>query len=230
MKADQIVFSIQHNPQPDLKVQIELYQKWYSDYPARIYRPYAVLSPSGFDDLTNDIPFGLEPLQSTGTGYSRCLEIFIQKKFSEIPLYGLFSLTFADTKFESILGGITDGAYDSPVILNITAGYRFGKNWEVSSKFRLATGLPTTPFDPVTGKRICGEYNQGERLPLYHSMDLRVDKRWYFDWFTLNTYIDAQNVYGRENVSAYRWNSRLNKIEAQSSIGILPSIGINFEI
>lgn len=230
IQADQIVFSFAHNPRPDVKVQVELYQKWYQNYPARILRPYAVLAPSGFDDLTNDIPFGLEPLVSEGVGYSRGIEFFVQKKFSEIPLYGLFSLTLADTKFKSLKGDYIRGAYDSPVILNITAGYRFNPEWEVSGKFRLASGLPTTPFDPTTGQRIFDLYNQGERLPLYHALDVRVDKRWYFEDFTLNTYIDIQNIYNRKNVAALRWNPRFNKVEAQGSIGILPSIGINFEL
>lgn len=230
IQADQIVLSFAHNPRPDVKVQVEVYQKWYNNYPARILRPYAVLAPSGFDDLTNDIPFGLEPLNSEGVGYSRGIEFFVQKKFSEIPLYGLFSLTLADTKFKSLKGDYVEGAYDSPVILNITAGYRFNPEWEISSKFRLASGLPTTPFNPVDGSRIYELYNQGDRLPLYHSLDFRLDKRWYFESFTLNTYIDIQNLYGRKNVAAYRWNPKLNKVESQASIGILPSIGVNFEL
>jgi len=229
IQADQIVFSFAHNPRPDVKIQLEIYQKWYNNYPARILRPYAVLAPSGFDDLTNDIPFGLEPLTSEGIGYSRGVEFFIQKKFSEIPLYGLFSLTLADTKFKSLKGDYIRGAYDSPVILNLTAGYRFNQEWELSGKFRLASGLPTTPFDEK-GKRIYELYNQGERLPLYHALDVRLDKRWYFENFTLNTYIDIQNLYGRKNVATYRWNSKLNKVESQSAIGILPSIGVNLEI
>lgn len=90
--------------------------------------------------------------------------------------------------------------------------------------------MPTTPFNLENGNRINEKYNQGDRLPLYHSMDFRLDKKWYFDNFTLNTYIDIQNVYARKNVAAYRWNSKLKKVEDQSSIGILPSIGINLEI
>ena len=229
IQADQLVFSFAHNPRPDVKIQVEIYQKWYKNYPARILRPYAVLAPSGFDDLTNDIPFGLEPLTSEGIGYSRGIELFIQKKFSEIPLYGLLSLTLADTKFKSLKGDYIRGAYDSPVILNATAGYRFNPEWELSGKFRLASGLPTTPFDN-NGKRIYELYNQGDRLPLYHALDLRLDKRWYFENFTLNTYIDIQNLYGRKNVASYRWNPKLNKVESQAAIGILPSIGVNLEI
>jgi hypothetical protein len=228
IRADQIVFSFQHQPREDVRVQIELYQKWYNDYPARVFRPYSVLSPSGFDDITSDIPYGLEPLLSSGIGYSRGIELFIQKKYSEIPFYGLLSITLSDTKFKSIKGDYIEGAYNTPLIINVTAGYRIGKNWEISGKFRYSTGLPTTPFDS-TGKLIFSEYNQGEKFPDYHGLDMRLDKRWNFSSLSLTTYIDVQNVYGRENVSGQKWNPREKKVEEQKSFGILPSIGINFE-
>jgi hypothetical protein len=228
IRADQIVLSYQQTLRPDTKLQVEIYQKWYNNYPARVFRPYSVLSPSGFDDLVNDIPFGLEPLSSSGIGYSRGIEFFIQKKYSEIPLYGLISLTLSDTKFKSLEGDYIVGAYNSPIIFNITAGYRLGNNWEISGKFRYATGTPTTPFDS-TGTRIFSEYNQGPKLSDFHALDMRLDKRWNLKNLSLTTYIDVQNVYGRENVAAVRWNFQERKVEEQKSFGILPSIGINFE-
>jgi hypothetical protein len=228
IKANQIVFSFSHTPRSDTKVQVEIYQKWYNDYPARLFRPYAVLAPSGFDDLTNDIPFGLEKLSSIGVGYSRGIEFFIQKKYSEIPLYGLLSLTISDTKFKSLEGDYIEGAYNTPVILNVSAGYRISNLWELSGKFRLASGLPTTPF-LGNGQRDYTKYNQGERLPLYHALDLRIDKRWVFPSLSLITYLDVQNVYGRKNVAAVRWDYQTKQPEYQKSFGVLPSIGINFE-
>lgn len=228
IRADQIVFSFQHQPREDVKVQIELYQKWYNDYPARVFRPYSVLSPSGFDDITSDIPYGLEPLLSSGIGFSRGIELFIQKKYSTIPIYGLLSVTLSDTKFKSIKGDYIEGAYNTPLIVNFTTGYRIGQSWEISAKFRYSTGLPTTPFDS-TGKLVLAEYNQGEKLPDYHGLDVRLDKRWNFSSLSLITYIDVQNIYGRENVGGIKWNPRENIVEEQKSFGVLPSIGINFE-
>lgn len=228
IRADQLVLAYDHTPLEDVKVQVEFYYKWYGNYPARMWRPYSVLSPSGFDDLSSDIPFGLEPLSSDGKGYSRGFEIFIQKKLSEIPLYGLMSFTFSESKFESLLGGERPSAYDSRIIFNLALGYRFNQKWELSSKFRIATGQPTTPFLP-NGKKDWVQYNEGDRLPLFHSMDVRLDRRWNFMKYTLITYIDIQNIYSRKNVSGVRWNSRLQAPEYQESIGLLPSIGVSFE-
>lgn len=45
----------------------------------------------------------------------------------------------------------------------------------------------------------------------------------------LVTYLDVQNLYGRANVSRYTWNQRTGRVEADESLGVLPSIGVNVE-
>lgn len=228
IRADQAVLGYEFIPMEDMKFQAEVFYKIYGNYPARIYRPEAVLAPSGYDDATNDIPYGLEPLKSNASGYSRGMEIFIQKKLSSIPLYGLISLTIADTKFKSIDNVQRPGAYDSRIIMNISLGYKLNEFWELSGKFRLADGLPSTDY-LSNGIKNYLEYNEGQRYPLFHALDLRIDKRWIPGKYSLITYIDVQNVYGRQNVQGYRWNSQTQKVEASKSIGVLPSIGISFE-
>lgn len=230
IRSDMIVAGYQHTPLEDVKVQIEGYYKWYGNYPARVYRPQAVLSPSGFDDITTDIPFGLEPITSTGEGISRGFEIFVQKKLSDIPLYGLMSFSFSETKFTSIDGVSRTGAFDTRFIFNLSAGYMIGTDWEISGRFRIADGLPTTPFkDDNSGKFDYSRYNEGDRFPLFHQFDFRIDKRWNFSSFSLITYIDIQNLYSRKNVSGVKWNFRTQSPEYQESFGILPSIGVTFE-
>jgi len=226
MKADQIVLGYAHTPLQDVKVQLEVFYKFYDNYPARVYRPQAVLAPSGFDDISYDIPFGLEPLSMSAEGISRGFELFIQKKLSSIPLYGLFSFTLSESKFTSLDGKQRPSGYDSRIITNLALGYRFNEKWEVSTKFRLATGVPTTPFTS-TGQRDFTRYNEGERLPVFHALDLRVDRRWQWNNYSLITYIDIQNIYANKNVSNVRWNPRLGVAEYNESIGILPTIGVS---
>lgn len=229
IKADQVVLGYEHTPMEDVKVQIEGFYKWYADYPARQYRPQAVLAPSGFDDLTYDIPYGLEPLESSGSGFSRGVELFIQKKYSSnFPIYGLLTVTLSEVRFTSIDGVERVGSFDQRFILNLALGWRPTELWEFSCKFRLSTGLPTTPFTD-SGRLDFTRYNEGERLPAYHSLDVRADKRWNFDDFALVTYIDIQNVYGNKYKSAPKWDQRTSSAKQSESIGFLPSIGISFE-
>jgi len=76
--------------------------------------------------------------------------------------------------------------------------------------------------------KIFSEYNS-ERLPLFHALDMRLDKRWNFSSGALITYIDIQNVYGNKSVGAYRFDYKTKTVIKQSSIGVLPSVGISYE-
>jgi outer membrane receptor protein involved in Fe transport len=230
--ADQVVVGIEHSLREDLKLQAETYYKVYGDYPARIFRPEAVLAPAGYEDATTDIPFGLEPLDNAGTGRAYGVELVLQKRLSSVPVYGLASIAVSRSEFKAIDGITRAGAYDGRVIANVLAGWRINTGWEVSGKFRLATGLPTTPFiesGPEAGRLDFTRYNAGPRLPTFHALDVRVDRRWSFRGWQLDVYVDVQNVYGHKNVSQYTWNPRTGEVEPNDSLGILPSIGVNVE-
>lgn len=228
-RADQAVLGYEHNPYDDIKVQLEGYYKVYNDYPARVYRPQAVLAPSGFEDIYSDIPFGLEPLTNAATGWSRGVELLIQKKWRpELPFFGILSVTWSQTKFTSIEGKERTSRFDSPLIFNLTFGYRLGSEWEFGLKYRAAIGTPTTPY-LETGLLDYTKYNQGERYPIYRATDIRVDKRWDLGNFFLNTYVDIQNIFATRNITDSRWDVRTNSVRYNRTIGILPSIGIEFE-
>lgn len=240
MHTDQVILSYQWIATPEFKVQVEGYYKSYNGYPVRTFRPQAVLAPSGFDDIYTDIPFGLEPLTNTGTGTAYGVEFFLQKKLAPgSPYYGLMSISFNRTNFIAADGKRRLGAFDTPIIGTIAVGYRPTSLWELSSKLRLSQGLPTTPYITTAadaaatnfpiGSLDFRSYNEGPRLPFFYALDVRVDKRWYFEGWQLITYIDVQNVTGRKNVSAYKWNQQTQQVEAQQSIGVLPSIGVNIE-
>jgi hypothetical protein len=91
--------------------------------------------------------------------------------------------------------------------LSLTAGYKFGRNWELGLKFRYQGKAPYTPFDLVssranylsqgTGILAFDNYNT-LRLRAFNSSNIRVDKKWNFSRFTLNVFIDISNWYGSE--------------------------------
>lgn len=231
-RADQAVVGIEFLARPDVKVQLEGFVKGYDDYPLRAFRPQAVLSPSGFDDVTSDIPFGLEPLEARANGRSVGAELFVQKQLSEIPLFGLASISVSRTTFDGADGVTRPGSFDTRAIANAVLGWRPNAKWELSGKFRIASGLPTTPFitgGPSAGQQDFTRWNEGDRLPTFHALDVRVDRRWSLRTVQLIGYLDIQNIYGRENVSGVRWNPRDQRVERNTSIGLLPSIGFSIE-
>jgi TonB dependent receptor/Carboxypeptidase regulatory-like domain/TonB-dependent Receptor Plug Domain len=228
LRADQVVAGWQRLLRPDIKLQVEGYVKRYADYPGRVYRPRAVLQPSGFDDVTNDIPYGLEPLLGGATGSVRGAEVLLQKRLSEIPVYGLISASYNRTRFTGLDGSESIGAFDSPLVFNGLLGWRPNARWEFSGRVRSAAGLPTTPFT-ADGRLDFARYNAGERLPTFFALDVRVDRRFVFRRSQLVTYLDVQNATARKNISQIAWDARLRAPKANESIGVLPSIGVNWE-
>lgn len=224
IKAEHYIFGFDYFPKEDIKVTLEIYYKRYSDYPVSTIRPYFILLNSGSDFETRN-NFGLEPLVSAGIGFSRGIELFLQKKLTE-RFYGNISLSLFEVKYKSFDGIERNSDYDNRYLIILNGGYLLGKGWEVSSKFRYIGGRPYTPINPTNGTQDVNLYNS-ERLPDYYSLDIRVDKRWNFSKWTLVTYIDIQNITGRKNITSYRWDRYENIIETNRSIGILPSIGIN---
>jgi len=190
-----------------------------------------VLSPSGFDDATTDIPFGLEPLESTATGNAFGIELFAQKKFGASPFYGQLSTSLNRTRFTGINGTATRGAFDSPVTANGVLGWRPNSKWEIATRLRGATGLPFTPFvatGSLAGTLDFARYN-AERVGTFLAADLRVDRRFIMRRTQFITFIDLQNFTNRENQQAPVWNPRTRMVDRNQSIGLFPSIGLNFE-
>ncbi len=68
----------------------------------------------GTDD--NFASYGLDQLVSSGYGRAYGVEFLAQKKLSEIPLYGLLSLTWGRTRFTALDGIERPGSFDQPFL------------------------------------------------------------------------------------------------------------------
>ncbi|MBL0174097.1 MAG: TonB-dependent receptor [Ignavibacteria bacterium] len=231
LRVTQVVAGIEHLFRADTKVRVEGYLKRYTNYPANTLRPWLVMANTGAGfggSVDGYAAFGFDPLASEGTGNARGVELLVQKRLSEIPCYGILSLSYGRTDFTALDGVSRPGSFDQRLIFNLSGGYRFNDKWEISTKFRLGTGTPWTPF-LASGVQDVARYNS-ERTPLFHTLDVRVDRRWNFASWNLITYIDLQNVYNRKNVQSYRFDYRnARTIEDGGAIGLLPTIGISAE-
>ncbi len=230
IKVNQYILGLSRRLSEDVKVKLEGFYKDYQDYPASTLRPYLVLANTGAGyggAEENFESFGLEPLVSKGAGRARGVEFSVQKRSTGQGLYGLLSATFAKTDFTALDGIERPSTFEQKWILNISGGYIFNNEWEFSFKFRYASGRPATPYN-YDGTQSLSKYLT-IRLPDIHSLDLRVDKRWDLGGLNLITYIDVQNVYNRNNIQNIRWDYQKMKVDDESTIGILPSIGISLE-
>ncbi|MCZ7602038.1 MAG: TonB-dependent receptor [Melioribacteraceae bacterium] len=230
IRVNQYVLGLSHRLSENIRIKLEGFYKDYQDYPTSTLRPYLVLANTGAGyggSEDNFESFGLEPLISEGYGRARGVEFSVQKRSTGQGLYGLLSATYSQSDFTSLDGIERPSTYEQELIFNVSGGYIFNAEWEVSFKFRYASGRPSTPYN-FDGTQTLSNYLT-ETLPPIHALDLRVDKRWDLGGLSLITYLDIQNIYNRSNIQNIRWDYKEMKVDDTSSIGILPSIGISLE-
>jgi hypothetical protein len=232
LRVDQAVVGVQQLIGREIKVQLEGYYKRYGDYPARLWHPEAVAAPNDFEGVRLDVPFELEPLLSAATGRAYGIEALIQKRLGDVPLYGLASLSLSRSEFTSLDGRIRRGSYDAPVLANLAVGWRPNEVWDFGVRFRAGSGRPVSPFvtsAPYLGRYDLDRFNEGGRMPAFHALDLRIDRRWRFQSAQLTTYLDIQDLYNRDNAIGYAWDFREGRPTYETALGLWPSIGINIE-
>lgn len=200
IQSDHIVGGVQYNPTKYSKITVEGFYKKYDDY------PFLTNDSISLANLGGDFGvIGNEPATPTSVGRSYGVEFFLQQKLSS-SVYGLVSYTFVRSEFQDKNGDYVDSSWDNRHVLNITAGKKLKKNWEIGAKFRFLGGSPYTPYDieqsskkenwDVTQRGINDwDLLNTERNGNSHGLDLRVDKRWFFEKWALNAYLDIQNVY-----------------------------------
>ncbi len=128
--------------------------------------------------------------------------------------------------------------WDRPHAFGIVGVWQPTDRWTFSAKWKYASGLPTDAF--VVHGDVLGDagpmryskeltHTNAERLPAYHSLNLRLDYQRRFGPLSLVAYLDILNVYGRENTNGYEWDERrgVNIIEGLDEA--LPTIGLRFE-
>lgn len=229
--ASQYVAGVEHLLRTDMKISLEGYFKNYFDYPASIRQRFLVLANTGAGFGGSQeayASFGVDPLVNGGSGRAHGVELFAQKKLSEVPWYGLVSISYNEAQFTALDGVSRPSNFNQRWIVNVGGGYVMNEGWEFSAKFRYASGRPYTPYNSDGSQDVLA-YNTA-RIGANHSVDVRIDKRWNFSSWNLMTYIDIQNIYNRRPLDVPIFDERTGEVkQVSNTIGILPSIGVSAE-
>lgn len=214
----------------DTKLTLEFYDKEYSRLPLDISDPTRSVIDDG---LTNNDFGNYLSLENAGKAFTRGVELLIQKKLAK-DIYGLISGSIFKSRYQGYDGIWRNRVYDNQYIFSVIGGYKPNEEWEYSARWTYAGGCPYTPFNiekSIQAKRgIIDESKvNSERFPAYHSLSLRVDKKFYFKKQSLDIYVSLWNVYDRKNISFYSWDAEKNSIKPITQWGILPIIGIEYE-
>ena len=252
IRADHLVAGIEYRPNTSSKFTLEGFYKWYAHYPFSVSDSVSLASkPADFG------VYGNESVTSTMKGKAYGAEVYFKNKLMKM-LDITVSYTLVRSVAQDKYGNYIPTAWDNHHILNITALASLRKNWDIGIKWRYVGGAPYTPYDLTHSSLIqawnvqgqgyldYNEYNSS-RLTAFHQLDLRVDKEYYFKKWSLNVYLDVQNLYnfkyrGPANLVLVRDASgnplvdpedpsryQLKYIKNESGT-ILPSVGIIVEI
>jgi len=206
IQSDHFIAGLEFNPGLLSKVTVEGFYKTYDNY------PFLTRDSLSLANLGGDFGvIGNEPVTSTSFGRSYGLELLVQQKLLS-SVYGILSYTFVRGEFSDKNDELINSSWDNRHILNLTAGKKFKNDWELGMKFRFVGGAPYTPYDVERSATIDvwnivqqGVFDWDQlnefRNPASHGLDMRLDKKWYFQKWAVNAYIDIQNIYNFQAIS-----------------------------
>ncbi|AFL83492.1 outer membrane receptor protein [Belliella baltica DSM 15883] len=220
-------------PEKNRRFTIEAFYKHYNNYPTSIRNGIA-LANLGADFGV----IGNEPVASNSEGRAYGIEFLAQQRLFN-DFYGIAAVTLVRSEFTNPnTEGFIPSSWDNRFIVTMTAGKRFGKNWELGGRWRFLGGAPYTPFDieastlrsnwDLRGGGIL-DFNSinGVRLKSFHQLDLRIDKKYFFEKWNLNWYFDIQNAY---NFKAQQPDDLIPSRDAEGNIRVDPNDTSRYQI
>jgi hypothetical protein len=126
-------------------------------------------------------------------------------------------------------------SFDQTHILNLAGTYQLPRGWEVGMRWRLISGNPVTPIVGAGFDSDADEYqgvpgtSNSDRLPTFHQLDLRVDKRWVYDDWILGAYLSLNNATNSQNVEGQSYNFDFTESSATTGLPLFPIFGVKAE-
>jgi len=230
--AYHVVVGVHQLLRADTRLTVEAYRKTYRHFPLDPTQPSLFIIDQLFYGGASSF-LSHERLVATGAATTQGLEVMVQKKRAR-NLYGLVSGAYFRSRYRGYDGRWRDRVFDNRFLTTVEGGYKLNHKHEVSLRWIYAGGAPYTPFDEAASEALGrGVFDEGRvnesRLPDYHSLNLRYDRRFSFKQSTLVVYLDVWNLYGRRNIATYDWNEADNAPRAVAQWGTLPVFGLEFE-
>ncbi len=252
IRSDQIIGGIEYSLNESVLFTLEGFGKFYDNYPVSMIDSLSLATKGGNYGIVGD-----EPVLSIGKGKAYGVELSNRTRIGN-KLSLIASLTLFRTLIKDKYNEYVPASWDNQYVFIVTGSYNFKRNWTAGAKFRYAGGLPYTPYDLETSSIVSAWDTQGQafldldqvnslRLSSFNQLDIRVDKRYYFDKWSLMLYLDIQNLYNfqsdqpdivvrqKDSDGNYiiKTDDGVEKYELDvipsSSGTVLPSIGIMIE-
>jgi TonB family protein len=211
-RATQLTLGAEWKPIPGFFFSVEGFYKNLSEL--------VVASHGSNLDLTNE-----------GIGRIYGVEFLLRKELTE-NLFGWVSYTLSKSERIDLPGEQwRPFDFDQPSNLTLIASYKLPAGFQLGGRFRLISGNPDTP---VLGARYLATSDtyapiygapDSERLPIFHQLDVRIDKVWTFDKWILDLYLDVLNVYNHRSIEGSQYSYDYSQHSYIHGLPILPTLG-----
>ena len=248
IRSAQLASGIEHTTNSGYQLKAEGFYKGYSDY------PFLLLDSISFANANaNYVLVGNQPADATGIGRAYGLEFSVKQKYTKSYFWNL-SYSYVVSQFQDKNGNYVSTSWDNRHFATLAGGLRFGKNWQIGARWSVSGGSPWTPYnEELSGMRSVWDLNRRgvtdysrlneDQLPVFHQLDIRVDKQINFKKWTLAFFLDIQNAYSA-NIAALpyltvqrdgEWNpivdpnnsnNYLTQIISSDTGRVLPSLGV----
>lgn len=171
-----------------------------------------------------------------GKGRNSGIELYLQKKAGS-KFIGWLSLTYSvSRRREGTAQEVTLFDYDQTYLASAVGQYRPSEKWQMSVRFRYATGRPYTPanggwFNQDVGRYFpyIGERNSS-RYSSYHRLDFRMARYIPSLFSGLTLYFETINTYNRDNVAYYIWSDDFSDKRNFTVFPFIPILGIDLKL
>lgn len=182
------------------KFSLEGFYKLYDNYPLLVDDGISLANLGGDFGVVGDAE-----VVSLSRGKAYGLELLFQQKLYK-GFYAIATYTWYRTMFTNADGAFSPSAWDFKHIITLVGGKKFKRNWEIGIRWTFYGAAPATPYDvefstliPVWNVNNEGQFDYGQintqRLKATHELNVRVDKRWFFNKWNLDLYFDITNLY-----------------------------------
>ena len=152
---------------------------------------------------------GNETVTFDAEGRAYGMEVLLQQRLHK-GYYGLLAYTLVRSEYVNPGEAFASqswvpSSWDNQHIVSFTGGKKWDSGWEVGARVLFSGGLPFTPVNLTQSLRIenWDTFNAAipdyaalntERNGAFHQVDLRIDRKWFFDNWSLDVFADLQNI------------------------------------
>lgn len=188
--------------------------------------------PRPTNQLVEDSPGQVRRVLLTddGEGFASGVELYVRRRLMQ-GIFGWISATWSRAERWIPGGAPYPFALDQGFVFNAAASWEINSRWRLGARFSLSTGTPT---NLVRGASLDADANsfrpdylaEGDRLPVFHQLDLRVDYRFRALGADMNFYVDVLNSYFARGTEGWNFQYDFRARQPLQGLPLLPVVGL----